>query len=211
VSENNVNYTNDSELWESQQRDFKILSVSVSPVLFDKNTSVFRTLCKLLRTESNTRTVLGLDVPLYEDWQDKNLQSIQELSKQQVDCVLCIASTIKSGALLARIKSHIGVSSLIRPKLTLLFNFAKNQRVSNVNLHIGVNVWLIRFEKSEDPKGDKIPEKASLSQLGVSEVDEISGPNQSEFGGSSNCPVGLTSEGSGAFRCTAYHLSLIHI
>ena len=65
MSENNVNYTNDSEVWESQQRDFKLLAVSVSPVLFDKNTSVFRTLCKLLRTESNTRTVLGLDVPLY--------------------------------------------------------------------------------------------------------------------------------------------------
>ena len=172
MSVKDVNYNNDSELWESQQRDFKLLAVSVSPVLFDNNTSVFRTLCKLLRTEPNTRTVLGLDVPLYEDWQDKDLHSIADISKQLVDCVLCIPSTIKSGALLARIKRNIDVTSLIRPKLTLLFNFAKNQRVSNVNLHIGVNDWLIRFEKSEDPKGDKSPEKASLSQQGVSEVED---------------------------------------
>ena len=139
-----VIYENDSELWESQQRD-ALLSVSVSPVLFDKNTSVFQTLCKLWRTEASSRTVLGLDVPLYEDWQDKDLHSVTDISKQLVDCVLCIPSTIKSGALLARIKRNISVPSLIRSKLTLLFNFAKNQRVSNVNLHIVVNVWLIRF------------------------------------------------------------------
>ena len=90
-----VTYNNDSELWESQQKDFNLLAVSVSPVLFDKNTSVFRTLCKLLRTEPNTRTVLGLDVPLYENWQDKGLQSLTDISKQLVDCVLCIPSTIK--------------------------------------------------------------------------------------------------------------------
>ena len=82
-----VTHKNENVHWQSQQRH-ALLAVSVSPVLFDKNTSVFRTLCKFLRTEASSRTVLGLDVPLYEDWQDKDLHSITDVSKQLVDCVL---------------------------------------------------------------------------------------------------------------------------
>ena len=147
-----------------------------------------------------------LQIPMYEEWQNADTECITEVARNKIDCVLCIPSTIKCGALLARIRNHMSDSKVIRPKLTMLFNFAKNQKVSGVILNTGVNVWLVRFVKSNESTGIPIPENvASSSHLGVSDVDAVSNPNQSEFASSAVQPEGLVSEGSGAFRCTAYH------
>ena len=73
----------DYDWWESHQRDSMLL-VSVSPVLFDKHTSVDRTLCRLLRTNADNKSVLGLEIPLYEDWPDKHLGCVEDISRSQI-------------------------------------------------------------------------------------------------------------------------------
>ena len=182
------------------------LAVNVPPVLFNENTSVFKTLCKILHKNKLVDTKLhGCGLPLYEDWHSDTIDCIAEVARNNIESVLVIPSSIKCKTLLARLRFHLVEKSLVRPKLAMLFHFGKNQKVSGTILSIGVSVWHVRFESNESERIQKPGDIVSESQLNVSEGSVAVGPNQSGFGGLAEFPEGLVSKGSGAFRCTADH------
>ena len=171
------------------------------PVISDKH-------CTMLRESYsvNSTFILRLEQSLYENRQRMHLKCIADVARNNTDSILYIPSTINGGALLARIKRPTFNSSLIRPKLTMLFNFVRNRKVSGTILSTDVNVWLVGFLNLTNPSGFSFPDNgARLSHLGVSEVNAVSGPSPSEFEGLAGIPDGIVRNGSGAFRCTAFH------
>ena len=108
-----------------------------------------------------------LDIPLYEDWHSDDAECITDIYKDNVDCVLVVSSKIKCKALLARLRLNMVDSSIVRPKLTILFNFGANQKVSGTYLSVAVNVWPVRFV-SANPEHE-----VSGSQLNLSEVNAV--------------------------------------
>ena len=182
------------------------LNVNVSPILFSENTSVFKTLCKMLQKQKLSDTNLPVcDIPLYEEWHGGHMECIAEVARNELESVLVIPSSVKCKALLARLKFHLVEKSLVRPKLAMLFNFGKNQKVSGTILSAGVSVWHVSFVSNESEKIQKPDNVVSESQLNMSDVNVVPDPNQSGFGGLAGSPEGLVSKGSGAFRCTAVH------
>ena len=171
------------------------------PLLFDVKFSVYKTLCKILQQHCVVGTKLTpvLQIAVYENWSSDHVECITMIAKNNIDCVLVVPSALKCKMILAGLRRQM-VDMSFSPHLTMLFHFGKNQKVSGTILSTGVNVWLIRFVSNGIP--DNI---VSDSQLNVSEVNVANGPNQLEFDGLAGIPEGIVSEGSGAFRCTAFH------
>ena len=175
----------------------------VQPLLFDNKFSVYKTLCKILQKQSPATNVMtALEIPVYERWISDHVECIADIAKNNIECVLVIPSNVKCKTLLASLRHHMVDLSLC-PKLTMLFHFSENQKVSGIILNTGVNVWHVRFNSNE-PRvhPDNI---VSESQLNVSEANAVSSSNPMEFGGLADIPEGIVSEGLGAFRCTAFH------